>query len=179
MPHTWSKSCSFSHMPPWPLDHLQISLSHISSLPLVGFGRSSMIWVPCWGLEGLGSRSRTPMEGEAAGPKLETLRLRDGRAGDGRPPAPDISAAVSSPVTRQKAAAAKQIIENHFRNHLQGLQDRRNRWDSLPVFCGSGCGCFWYLKNLLRCVLLNIWLMRITYWIWCWIWCHFSSGLIR
>ncbi|KAA8537752.1 hypothetical protein F0562_027668 [Nyssa sinensis] len=34
---------------------------------------------------------------------------------------------VSSPVTRQKAAAAKQFIENHYRNHLQGLQDRKER----------------------------------------------------
>ncbi|KAJ4962595.1 hypothetical protein NE237_022534 [Protea cynaroides] len=37
----------------------------------------------------------------------------------------DIS--VSSPVTRQKAAAAKQFIENHYKNHLQGLQDRKER----------------------------------------------------
>lgn len=35
--------------------------------------------------------------------------------------------AVSSPVTRQKAAAAKQIIENHYKNYLQGLQDRKDR----------------------------------------------------
>lgn len=34
---------------------------------------------------------------------------------------------VSSPVTRQKAAAAKQIIENHYKNYLQGLQDRKER----------------------------------------------------
>lgn len=35
---------------------------------------------------------------------------------------------VSSPVTRQKAAAAKQIIENHYKNYLQGLQDRKERF---------------------------------------------------
>ncbi|KAF7830621.1 serine/threonine-protein kinase tricorner [Senna tora] len=34
---------------------------------------------------------------------------------------------VSSPITRQKAAAAKQFIENHYKNHLQGLQDRKER----------------------------------------------------
>uniref|UniRef100_A0A1S4A212 Serine/threonine-protein kinase 38-like n=1 Tax=Nicotiana tabacum TaxID=4097 RepID=A0A1S4A212_TOBAC len=34
---------------------------------------------------------------------------------------------VSSPVTRQKSAAAKQIIENHYKNYLQGLQDRLER----------------------------------------------------
>lgn len=38
---------------------------------------------------------------------------------------PDVS--VSSPVTRQKAAAAKQLIENHYKNYLQGLQDRKER----------------------------------------------------
>ncbi|XAR64039.1 Non-specific serine/threonine protein kinase [Bertholletia excelsa] len=38
---------------------------------------------------------------------------------------PDVS--VSSPVTQQKAAAAKQFIENHYRNYLQGLQDRKER----------------------------------------------------
>ncbi|KAK3029451.1 hypothetical protein RJ639_037736, partial [Escallonia herrerae] len=34
---------------------------------------------------------------------------------------------VSSPVTRQKAAAAKELIENHYKNYLQGLQDRKER----------------------------------------------------
>ncbi|CAI9753471.1 unnamed protein product [Fraxinus pennsylvanica] len=38
---------------------------------------------------------------------------------------PDV--AVSSPVTRQKAAAAKQFIENHYKNYHQGLQDRKER----------------------------------------------------
>ncbi|PRQ27690.1 putative protein kinase AGC-NDR family [Rosa chinensis] len=38
---------------------------------------------------------------------------------------PDVS--VSSPVTKQKAAAAKQFIENHYKNYLQGLQDRQER----------------------------------------------------
>ncbi|KAE9588416.1 putative protein kinase AGC-NDR family [Lupinus albus] len=36
-------------------------------------------------------------------------------------------ASVSSPVTRQKAAAAKHFIENHYKNYLQGLQDRKDR----------------------------------------------------
>ncbi|GLJ39601.1 hypothetical protein SUGI_0809330 [Cryptomeria japonica] len=35
--------------------------------------------------------------------------------------------AVSSPVTRQKVAVAKQFIENHYKNHLKNLQDRRER----------------------------------------------------
>ncbi|XP_051139214.1 uncharacterized protein LOC127257003 isoform X2 [Andrographis paniculata] len=39
--------------------------------------------------------------------------------------------AVSSPVTRQKAAAAKQFIENHYKNYLQGLKDRKERRTAL------------------------------------------------
>ncbi|GAB4852157.1 hypothetical protein Ancab_016347 [Ancistrocladus abbreviatus] len=31
-------------------------------------------------------------------------------------------------VTRQQAEAAKQFIENHYKNYLQGLQDRQERW---------------------------------------------------
>lgn len=38
---------------------------------------------------------------------------------------PDVT--VSSPVTRQKAAAAKQFIENHYKNYIQGLHERRER----------------------------------------------------
>lgn len=45
---------------------------------------------------------------------------------------PDVS--VSSPVTRQKAAAAKQFIENHYKNYLQGLQDRKERSGFLFYF---------------------------------------------
>lgn len=40
----------------------------------------------------------------------------------------DLDVSVSSPVTRQKAAAAKQLIENHYKNYLQGLQDRKERY---------------------------------------------------
>eukprot|EP00252_Welwitschia_mirabilis_P004484 TRINITY_DN14816_c0_g1_i1.p1 TRINITY_DN14816_c0_g1~~TRINITY_DN14816_c0_g1_i1.p1 ORF type:complete len:545 (+),score=115.30 TRINITY_DN14816_c0_g1_i1:451-2085(+) len=36
-------------------------------------------------------------------------------------------AVVSSPVTRQKVAAAKQFIENHYKNYLKNLQDRQER----------------------------------------------------
>lgn len=52
------------------------------------------------------------------------LKHNDRAAGD-FDSGPDVS--VSSPVTRQKAAAAKQFIENHYKNYLQGLQDRKDR----------------------------------------------------
>ncbi|XP_010263542.1 PREDICTED: serine/threonine-protein kinase tricorner-like isoform X2 [Nelumbo nucifera] len=72
------------------------------------------------------------MEAGDTGMKLGTLKLKEDRgldrSGVGQfrtDPSPDIS--VSSPVTRQKAAAAKQFIENHYKNYLQGLQDRKER----------------------------------------------------
>ena len=46
---------------------------------------------------------------------------------------------VSSPVTRQKAAAAKQFIENHYKKYLQGLQDRKDRFAYLSLFCNYNC----------------------------------------
>ncbi|XP_042508006.1 serine/threonine-protein kinase tricornered-like isoform X3 [Macadamia integrifolia] len=70
--------------------------------------------------------------GGDGGMKLGTLRLRDDRGprvGQFGTEAStlDVEVSVSSPVTRQKAAAAKQFIENHYKNHLQGLQDRKER----------------------------------------------------
>ncbi|XP_047955277.1 serine/threonine-protein kinase tricornered-like [Salvia hispanica] len=58
----------------------------------------------------------------AVGMESPQMKLRAHRAFGLEP-----DEAVSSPVTRQKAAAAKQIIENHYKNYLQGLQDRMER----------------------------------------------------
>lgn len=63
------------------------------------------------------------MDGGDRTVRLGALNLNPDRAG--LETGPDVS--VSSPVTRQKAAAAKQFIENHYKNHLQGLQDRKER----------------------------------------------------
>ncbi|XP_062158314.1 uncharacterized protein LOC133865837 [Alnus glutinosa] len=63
------------------------------------------------------------MEGGDGTVRLGAVNLRPDRAG--LDSGPDVS--VSSPVTRQKAAAAKQFIENHYKNYLQGLQDRKDR----------------------------------------------------
>ncbi|XP_021898597.1 serine/threonine-protein kinase tricorner isoform X2 [Carica papaya] len=62
------------------------------------------------------------MDGADGTVRLGALNMKPGRGLDLDP---DVS--VSSPVTRQKAAAAKQFIENHYKNHLQGLQDRMER----------------------------------------------------
>ena len=62
------------------------------------------------------------MDGGDGTVRLGALNLK---AGQGFDLDPEVS--VSSPVTRQKAAAAKQFIENHYKNHLQGLQERKER----------------------------------------------------
>ncbi|KAJ6335202.1 hypothetical protein OIU78_011939 [Salix suchowensis] len=63
------------------------------------------------------------MDGDDGTVRLGALNLKPDHSGFDS--GPDVS--VSSPVTRQKAAAAKQFIENHYKNHLQGLQDRKER----------------------------------------------------
>ncbi|CAN4122676.1 unnamed protein product [Withania somnifera] len=65
------------------------------------------------------------MEGAAADGtvKLGALPMKPDRVFNNLEP----EFTVSSPVTRQKAAAAKQFIENHYKNYLQGLQDRKER----------------------------------------------------
>lgn len=62
------------------------------------------------------------MEGGDGTVRLGTLNTKPDRCFNLEP-----DVAVSSPVTRQKAAAAKQFIENHYKNYLQGLQDRKER----------------------------------------------------
>ncbi|XP_030537869.1 serine/threonine-protein kinase tricornered isoform X2 [Rhodamnia argentea] len=72
----------------------------------------------------LDSRFAGEMDGGDGTVRLGALNFRPDRAA-ALDLAPDVG--VSSPVTRQKAAAAKQLIENHYKNHLQGLQDRKDR----------------------------------------------------
>ncbi|CAK9135313.1 unnamed protein product [Ilex paraguariensis] len=62
------------------------------------------------------------MEGGDGTVRLGTLNMKPDRLLNLEP---DVS--VSSPVTRQKAAAAKQLIENHYKNYYQGMQDRIER----------------------------------------------------
>lgn len=64
------------------------------------------------------------MDGGDGTVRLGALNLKPDHSGFDS--GPDVS--VSSPVTRQKAAAAKQFIENHYKNHLQGLLDRKERY---------------------------------------------------
>lgn len=71
-----------------------------------------------------------------------------------------VDVSVSSPVTRQKAAAAKQFIENHYKNYLQGLQDRKERYgvwiqsfDFLFLFlCSDLPRIFKEIQNLMHVV---------------------------
>lgn len=74
---------------------------------------------------------QSKMEGGDGTMRLGTSNLKADRHCD---LAPDVS--VSSPVTQQKAAAAKQFIENHYKNYLQGLQDRKDRY---IICCNYHC----------------------------------------
>jgi hypothetical protein len=59
---------------------------------------------------------------------------------------------LASTMTRQKVAAAKQFIENHYKSHMKSLQERKERCEDpadklffffcflcLPCVCLSGC----------------------------------------
>lgn len=64
-----------------------------------------------------------------------TVRVKPGRGFES-----ETDGAVSSPVTRQKAAAAKQFIENHYKNYLQGLHERMERFGIRILFvCSFSC----------------------------------------
>ncbi|KAF5740679.1 hypothetical protein HS088_TW11G00756 [Tripterygium wilfordii] len=67
------------------------------------------------------------MDGNDGTVRLGALNMRPDR--NGFDSGPDVS--VSSPVTRQKSAAAKQFIENHYKNYLQGLHERKERRQAL------------------------------------------------
>ncbi|KAM0997616.1 hypothetical protein ACFX2I_007461 [Malus domestica] len=64
------------------------------------------------------------MDGGDGTMRLDTLNLKPDQVG-GFELGPDVS--VSSSITRQKEVVAKQFIENHYKNYLQGLQDRKER----------------------------------------------------
>lgn len=42
-----------------------------------------------------------------------------------------VDEAVLSSVTKQKVAAAKQYIENHYKEQMKNLQERKERYDSV------------------------------------------------
>ncbi|KAL5982472.1 hypothetical protein ACLOJK_016544 [Asimina triloba] len=99
-------------------------------------GRASRLRYSCANLTDLLRHRKKPlppppaeMEGgvNGGGLKLDTLKMKEEREIRAVHLIREADVSVSSPVTRQKAAAAKQIIENHYRNYLQGLQDRKER----------------------------------------------------
>eukprot|EP01018_Ginkgo_biloba_P028997 Gb_27050 [translate_table: standard] len=68
-----------------------------------------------------------------AGVKFETFKILEDRPTDqgdefgGDTAASKREITISSAVTRQKVAAAKQFIENHYKNQNQNLQERKER----------------------------------------------------
>lgn len=54
--------------------------------------------------------------------------------GSGREdPQPSMSAEEASNVTKQRVAAAKQYIENHYKEQMRNLQDRKERYVMLAT----------------------------------------------
>ncbi|KAF6144003.1 hypothetical protein GIB67_017611 [Kingdonia uniflora] len=75
------------------------------------------------------------MEGGDSATKPGNLKTKEDRVRKGEyglDSYSDIS--VSSQITRQKAAAAKKLIEDHYKNYLQGLQDRKERYNLFRVW---------------------------------------------
>lgn len=60
--------------------------------------------------------------------RLRSTRKKD-LSGSGREePQPPMSAEEASNVTKQRVAAAKQYIENHYKEQMRNLQDRKERY---------------------------------------------------
>ncbi|KAJ6769125.1 hypothetical protein OIU74_022733 [Salix koriyanagi] len=66
--------------------------------------------------------------------KLKSAKKKDitgsGKEGTKAP----ISEEAPSNVTKQKVAAAKQFIENHYKKQMKDLQERKERYDLMHLF---------------------------------------------
>ncbi|KAL0437356.1 UNVERIFIED_CONTAM: hypothetical protein Sradi_0443500 [Sesamum radiatum] len=71
--------------------------------------------------------------------------------GDAKPPMPE----EVSTLTRQRAAAAKQYIENHYKEQMRNLQERRERYGTLSLHLYFSCVaeyfCSMFLHNASIC----------------------------
>lgn len=69
--------------------------------------------------------------------RASTKRKEDNSEGNGDPDVQGSAEALSN-VTKQKVAAAKQYIENHYKEQMKNLQERKERYGSLPLRIRSG-----------------------------------------
>lgn len=65
---------------------------------------------------------------------LRTVSRKKDSMGSAReePPADLLADDEASTLTKQKVAAAKQYIENHYKEQMRNLQERRQRYSILP-----------------------------------------------
>ena len=69
--------------------------------------------------------------------RASTKRKEGNSDGKGDPDVQGSAEALSN-VTKQKVAAAKQYIENHYKEQMKNLQERKERYGSLPLRIHSG-----------------------------------------
>jgi hypothetical protein len=69
--------------------------------------------------------------------RASTKRKEGNSDGKGDPDVQGSAEALSN-VTKQKVAAAKQYIENHYKEQMKNLQERKERYGSLPLRMHSG-----------------------------------------
>lgn len=53
-----------------------------------------------------------------------------------------------SNITKQKVAAAKQYIENHYKEQMKNLQERKERYINICLYMVDSCFVFWKLQHL-------------------------------
>lgn len=71
-----------------------------------------------------------------------TTRKKDSMASCGKEDPKPLTAEEASNITKQKVAAAKQYIENHYKSQMKNLQERRERY-AISL-------CFLFLSSSLK-----------------------------
>jgi len=63
-----------------------------------------------------------------------TTRKKDDTQGGNEGPNVPLDEAALSNITKQKVAAAKQYIENHYKEQMKNLQERKERYVTFPEY---------------------------------------------
>lgn len=63
-----------------------------------------------------------------------STKKKDSTMGSGREDPQPMSAEEASNVTKQRVAAAKQYIENHYKEQMRNLQERKERYIIFAAF---------------------------------------------
>jgi hypothetical protein len=74
--------------------------------------------------------------------RSESTSSREAAASSKGVPAPALADDLASSITRQKVAAAKQYIENHYKSQMKNLQERKERYAKLSLSLSLSLSCF-------------------------------------